>query len=176
MATKPDSLPLMLLSLSQPFLANRHGLITAASVCIAVTQRTLSCDRAAASVTEVKVVKALKVGRCNIVDIWHSGVVSSLNSLLKGTTSAIESFYTLLHSYPGILGCCDVSRQGHPFICNCDVHTQRLEVTFSTGERFEYPAELLRVLSPSADSTARVSLGCLSVNHLLLEWARRRFL
>lgn len=37
------------------------------------------------------------------------------------------------------------------------VHAQRLEVTFTSGERFQYPAELLRVLSPSADSTVRVS-------------------
>lgn len=55
-------------------------------------------------------------------------------------------------------------RNGHGFrlgyhtdtVLTC-VHVQRLEITFSSGEHFQYPAEFLRVLSPSADSTVRVS-------------------
>jgi DUF971 family protein len=42
------------------------------------------------------------------------------------------------------------------------LHAQRLQVLFSDGNTFSYPAEYLRVMSPSADTRARVCAAAYS--------------
>eukprot|EP00897_Mesotaenium_endlicherianum_P000400 jgi/Mesen1/10360/ME000080S09746 len=51
------------------------------------------------------------------------------------------------------------SPSGRPFSIKLRRAEKALEVDFDDGSKFRYPAELLRVKSPAANSTTRVVAG-----------------